>query len=102
MDAHIWAGDILISEQPHLTNPEAGRIHESKDGFMFQVGESSDKTTDFFLGRHIGKEGTKPAHRKLGRVPGLMKDVNGKEVLLGNGRINGADRKLLSEKNMIN
>ena len=37
VDAHIGAGDILITEGADLADAQAGGIHESDHGFLFEV-----------------------------------------------------------------
>ena len=49
---------------------------------MFEIREDADKIPDFFLGRHIGKKGIKPAKGKLGRIPRFVEHINGEEAKL--------------------
>ena len=90
VDAHIGAGDILITEGADLADAQAGGIHEGDHGFLFEVWHSGDESPSLLLGGDKGKELVKPAHGELGRIPGFMQDVHGKEAELGDGTINGA------------
>ena len=81
-DAHLFPADILIAEAAHFPYAQAGGIHEGDHGFLFDAGHGGDELPDLLLGRDIGKVFIKPAHGKLGIVPGLMQDVDGKEAQL--------------------
>jgi len=81
-DTHLFPADILIAKAAYLPYVQAGRIHEGDHDFVLDAGHSGDELPDLFLERDIGKVFIKPAHGKLGIVPGLMQDVDGKEAKL--------------------
>ena len=90
VDAHVRAGDIVIAEGTDLADAETGGVHEGKKRLMLEVRAGMDKKGNLLLGRDKGEEFIKPAHRELGRVPGLMQDVDGKKAELRNGAVDGA------------
>ena len=90
VDAHIRAGDILITEGADLTDAQAGGIHKGDHGFRFEVWYGGDEMPGLLLGGDKGQKFIKPAHRELCRIPGLMQDIHGKEAELGDGTVYGA------------
>ena len=90
VDAHVRAGDIVIAEGADLADAETGGVHEGKKRLMLEVRAGMDKKGNLLLGRDEGEEFIKPAHRELGRVPGLMQDVHGKKAELRNDTVDGA------------
>lgn len=94
VDTHMCAVNILITEAADFTDTQAGGIHKSGHGLLLEVGHGRDKTPDFILGRDKGEMGIKPAERELGRVPGFMKDIDGKETQLRDTVIKGTVRKM--------
>lgn len=82
MDPHFFAPDILITQMADLTDAQAGRIHKSKHGTLFQIRKCGNKLADFRLGRDVGKIRIKLTHRKLSRIPGFMQDIDGEKAQL--------------------
>ena len=81
-DAHLFTPDIFITEPAYLADTQAGRIHESEHGFLFNVGHGGDEMPCFVLGRDIGKVFIKLTQRQLCIILGLMQDIKGKETQL--------------------
>ena len=104
MDPHGGTADILIAQGADFADTKPGGIHEGEDRFMLEVGKGLDKIPGIFLGRDIRKVSIKPANRELGRVPGFMQNIEGKEPELGDTVVDGAVREgtfLLKPANII-
>ena len=93
MDPHGGPADILIAQGTDFADPKPGGIHEREDRFMLEVGKGLDKIPGIFLGRDIRKVSIKPAHRELGRIPGFMQNIEGKETELGDTVVDRAVRE---------
>lgn len=94
MYVHGRAADVLITQAADFTDPEPRGIHEGNNGLMFKIGKRINKKEHFLLRRDIGKVFIKPAHGKLGVIPGPVEDIEGKETQLGNGAVDGPVREV--------
>ena len=50
-----------------------------RHGLGLQIIEGFDEGDGILLGRHVRKVGVEPPLRKLGGIPGFMKNIQGKE-----------------------
>ena len=49
VDAHIGAGDILITEGADFADTQAGGIHDGDHGFWLEIRDGRDKMPGFLL-----------------------------------------------------
>lgn len=83
MDAHVFAVDILIAETAEYMTAT----------MVFKVRRRRNEVPGVFLRRNKGKIGIEPAHGKLSCIPRFMKDIEGEEAELGDGRVDGTVRQ---------
>ncbi len=86
---HRSTADIFIAGVADFTNTETGRIHGSHHGFLFDIRNGTDEFKSFFLRRKKREIFIEAAFWKLGINPGFVKDIDGKETELGNGKVDG-------------
>ena len=72
MDFHCTAVDVFITKMADFANVQTGRIHDSNQGFLLNVGNGVDEFKSFLLGGNERKIFIKLSFRELIIVPGFM------------------------------
>ena len=94
MDLHVGTADIFIAKAEDFTDTKTAAVHQNDHDLRFEVIDGIDERSNFIPGRNERDILIKLSERKLGRIPRLVKDIDGEEAKLRNDSVDGAIREV--------